>query len=30
MENYKNVYGDRQLFPLSNLERIIENFEGGI
>ena len=22
--------GDRQLFPLSSLERIIENFEGGI
>ena len=22
--------GDRQLFPLSNIERIIENFEGGI
>jgi len=22
--------GNRQLFPLSNIERIIENFEGGI
>ena len=32
-DNYYRITrqnGDRQLFPLSSIERIIENFEGGI